>query len=176
MLNPRNEVFERSAAYFGKVFQEASGLPVSTGEGPGNIAIFISDTETLDLVKRMDVNDISNYLERFIKSGIPCSGRVYSSDGEILHVNIAINPQLSSPEIHSCFYEELYNSSGLFGDPIDDSSLFDSYPLSQNKAGEWEFPTELIAMMKVYYSISPRHFEMKRDLELAVQKMCPPEN
>ncbi|MDC0657827.1 hypothetical protein N6L27_07470 [Leisingera sp. SS27] len=172
-LNPHNETFEKSAKYFGDIFHEASGLSVTVGSDLGNLLIFVADLNTLTLVKRMGILEVSRYLEKFSESGIPCSGRAYKADGEVLHVNIAINSHLSPSETESCIYEELYNSSGLFSDPEGSESLFDSYPLLYGEGGSVKFPPELILMMKIYYSIDSSHFETTSSLKAAIRDLCP---
>ena len=108
-------------------------LPISSSDDEsgtlGNVILFFLDDEVDSFIRETGIyHPIDRY--DFMKNNAPsCFGSVYRGDnGEIFHANLAIQASVPHNKILKCVLEEMFNSTGITGDPEGYGGTFDKYP------------------------------------------------
>ena len=151
-MRDRLTVIDRALQQFTSFSTQATNGALKFASDESNVFIYVGGNKMLEAVKnslppleRTFFADLSEAA----KEG--CFASISIEDEEILKSVIFAPDRFTDTKIEKCLLEELYNSTGLFGDPIGYASVFDVFEL-QPSYEYAPYTHEMFQLLKMHYA------------------------
>ncbi len=153
-MQHRLYIADRAIQKFAAFSIKATSGALEFVSGEPNVLIYIGDAELKEAVESsLSPQEHSNFsaLSEVAKEG--CYASIMIVDDEIVKSVIFAPDHLMEVQLEKCLLEELYNSTGLFGDPIGYASVFDAF--KEHSSYEFApYTSEMFKLLKMHYELS----------------------
>lgn len=157
------DVVDSTILEFSRFIEHTVGRTLIAHEGTPLVDIYLLDERILsqNTLGEGDIFGLDNQKNRLFTEQVyrygGCSTRVFitekESTDEIAYATVFLNASLSGSELRTCILEELYNTMGVFFDPPESASLFDSGNYTQLPHGIF-FSESSKKVLRLLYNIA----------------------
>lgn len=152
-MRNRLAVVDRALHQFASFSTQATQGALKFTSGEPNVLVHVGGNKMLEAIKQ-SLPPKERPFFTAISAAMPAGGcfASVSVKGEEILKSIVFAPDnLPDAKIEKCLLEELYNSTGLFGDPIGYASVFDAF----EERSSYEFApytTEMYQLLRMHYA------------------------